>query len=58
MFPLISANERCNPVMQTAWAGMINIVPAVLFPLDLPGDGDHQVLGRQAESTYPRVNPA
>ena len=45
MFPLISANERCNPVMQTAWAGMIKAVPAVLFPLDLPDDGDHQGLG-------------
>ena len=40
MFPLISANERCNPVMQMAWAGMIIAVPAVLFPLDLPDDGD------------------
>ena len=41
MFPLISAKERCNPVMQMAWAGMIKAVLAVLFPLDLPDDGNH-----------------
>ena len=45
MFPLISANERCNPVTQMAWSGMIKVVPAVLFPFDLPYDGEHQMLG-------------